>query len=213
MKIKIYKNLNHRGWFCSDENWLIEKQSSNRDWLDNTGAEETNTKGYGNKCLPLKIANQLGWTISFPTDVKCYLDPAINCISNKALKVETADPRFKNSFKSHFGSGILTVVLPFVFRTKRNRQIYVRGPTNHFKEHVMYMDAVIETDWMNFKFTYNIKIMKPGITIEFKKNEPFLSFIPINLEEIDRSYVEEDSIYKEPLTALFATSYSEKRIT
>lgn len=47
------------------------------------------------------------------------------------------------------------------------------------------MDAIIETDWMNYTFTYNIKIHKPNHEIFFKKGEPIFSFIPINLNQIN----------------------------
>lgn len=215
MKIKIYSfdgiNISPN-WGNTALPWEVVKQSPSREWLDDTGTKETNTKGYGNKCLPLKIGNQLGWNVLFPTDVICYYDSKKAYEVQDALSVKVSDKRYAHFFRSHFGTGILTCTPPLMFQTKRNRQLYVRGATNYYKEGVMFMDAVIETDWMNFKFTYNIKILKKDCEIIFKKGEPMFSFIPINLEEIDKSYIVTPPLYKNPLFAFFSLLYGEKRI-
>ena len=63
---------------------------------------------------------------------------------------------YSNYIASHFGDGILTFSLPYLFKTEKSYGLFLRGPTNHVKHNITYLDAFVETDWLNFTFTYNI---------------------------------------------------------
>ncbi|HMZ02762.1 MAG TPA: DUF6065 family protein, partial [Burkholderiaceae bacterium] len=61
----------------------------------------------------------------------------------------------KGQITSHFGSGILTFSLPYLFRTSPGYGMLVRGPTNCAKDGAAPLDGIVETDWAPYSFTMN----------------------------------------------------------
>ena len=167
----------------SKANFKINSSDTKRDWMD---------KASGNpyRCLPLTIGNQFGWTISCPFDFKAIWNGNTN--AENAFIIEFNEKyEYSNYIASHFGDGILTFSLPYLFKTEKSYGLFLRGPTNHVKHNITYLDAFVETDWLNFTFTYNIKFQKPNVEVEFKKDEPLLSFFPFqlkNLEDVEFSF-------------------------
>jgi len=165
---------------------IFEKESYN--------FEKDEAKGFHFKpynCLPLKIANELGWTVTCPCDFSCIWD---GDASRQGVKIfsdtKNTHQEISKLVMSHFSAGTLTFIIPYIFRTPKKYALYLRGPTNYYKEGIQYLDAVVETDWLNYSFTYNIKIHSINKKISFKKGEPLFSFIPLDLSKIHNSYVE-----------------------
>src|SRR5262245_40135699 len=91
-----------------------------RAWLDRT------PERFANRCLPLMIANQAGWLVSLtePVEVEWTGSDAIDGVDvfGSALA--------KENVASHFGCGIVTFKLPYLFRTESGYNLLVRGPAN-----------------------------------------------------------------------------------
>ena len=85
---------------------------------------------------------------------------------------------------SHFGYGTLTFNMDFIVRTDENISLYVRSPTNTYVDGIQPLEAIVETDWLPFTFTYNFKFLKPG-KVDFVKGEPLYTFFPI-----ERGFIE-----------------------
>ena len=79
---------------------------------------------------------------------------------------------------SHFGSGILTFSIPWLFRTPEGVGLWARGPTNWIKEGATALDGLVETDWSPFTFTMNWKLHKAGEPVHFARGEPVAMVIP-----------------------------------
>lgn len=90
---------------------------------------------------------------------------------------------------SHFGYGIFTFNLPWIIRTSPNYGVYARGPTNFYKEGVLYMDAYIETDWLNNTFAYNIKLQKSNQKIIFNEGEEIFCFMPYKIKALKEANI------------------------
>jgi hypothetical protein len=154
----------------------IEPASDRRKWMDATESS------FANRCLPLRIANQAGWVI--------LNDRRIEASWNGGTEAADLTIRYfeKNLFEdisgkemnavSHFGQGILTWRIPYLFRTPPGYNLYVRGPTNSWKDGTSPLDAIIETDWAVATFTMNWKITRVGVTIAFEKGEPICMISP-----------------------------------
>ena len=111
---------------------------ANRDWMDQTD------KRFAYRCLPLVIANQAGWFLPCPTSFVAVWDGGTQkeCVKlwyevqgHKPGTTPTTpwvDPRIS----SHFGSGIITFSLPYLFRTPRSLCLWAKGPTNLVKDGV-----------------------------------------------------------------------------
>jgi hypothetical protein len=91
----------------------IEVASASRGWMDRTNS------GFANRCLPLRIANQAGWFILNPEQIEVVWNGGedLNCLT---FTRGTMDERF---FSSHFGHGILTWKIPYLFRTPPRVQL------------------------------------------------------------------------------------------
>lgn len=140
-----------------------------REWMSGTQLK------YAGRCLPLLIGNQSGWwvlnTQSFSVrwnggDSVADLDISYEGVPQDRLAL------------SHFGHGILTFYLPYLFRTPPGWNLLVRGPANFFKDGASPLDAVVETDWAVATFAMNWKITRPDVEISFPAGDPIVMLVP-----------------------------------
>ena len=147
----------------------------NRDWMDET------PNRFAYRCLPLIMGNSIGWQIKtkFPFIVHWNGGRAVTDLT---IGFPDTDPKRligqRQSAISHFGSGILTFSLPFLFRTSRGHNLFAMGPTNEPKSHITPLVGIIETDWLPFTFTMNWKVTTPNTPIIFKPGDVICQFFP-----------------------------------
>jgi hypothetical protein len=155
-----------------------------RDWMDTS----YNRSAY--RCLPLLIANQAGWMILNPSAVRFKWDGAPNL---DAIEIErwvdlTMSSEAMQDYlfpSSHFGSGVITWTLPFLFRTPPGYNLLARGPANHPKDGAAPLEGIIETDWTPATFTMNWKITRTNEWITFAKGEPICMIVPQRRHELE----------------------------
>lgn len=148
-----------------------------RAWMDATDVR------YAYRCLPLTIANAMGWEILTP----CRLTAEWNGGNALAdITVETDDPAWGNGklATSHFGHGILTFHLGYLFRTEPGVALWARGAPNWPKDGIAPLDGIIETDWLTFTFTMNWQFTRPG-RVRFEPDEPFCFLFPLGYRALD----------------------------
>lgn len=122
-------------------------------------------------CLPLAIASQLGWQVLNPTHVQVNWDGGAG---RDALSI-TGDSEVVRSL---FGAGTVTWVLPYLFRTPPNWDLWVRGPANQPKDGVCPLEGIVETSWSVAPFTMSWKFTRAG-TVAFRVGEPVCQLVPI----------------------------------
>jgi hypothetical protein len=149
------------------------RASQDRPWMDETPSR------YAYRCLPLLIANQNGWLICTPEPVQAVWDgddsPAglrVACDGEVAL--------------SHFGSGILTWRVPYLFRTPPGFNLYGHGPPNYPKPGLSPLEGVVETDWAVATFTFNWQLTDPGREVRWEVGEPICMVTPLKRGEVER---------------------------
>jgi hypothetical protein len=152
------------------------------------------------RCLPLVIANQAGWWLRCPTSFTAIWDGGL-AKENVQIHFETpsdttdlsalfapitvsADVRAVEvqgdaRITSHFGSGVITFAIPYLFRTPRGINLWVKGPCNYFKDGVQPLEGVVETDWLPSTFTMNWKLTRPHHGVRFERGEPICMIVPI----------------------------------
>lgn len=179
----------------------IEVASPKRSWMDRT------TSGFANRCLPLRIANQAGWFILSHEDIEVVWDGGqdVNCLT---LIKGTMDEQF---LSSHFGHGILTWKIPYLFRTPPGYNLYVRGPANWCKDGATPLDGIVETDWVASTFTMNWKITRPRMPIRFEKGEPICMIFPVARGDIERFAPEIRKISKDPALEIGFNEWKQSR--
>jgi hypothetical protein len=163
-----------------------------RDWMD------ASDRRAAYRCLPLAIANQAGWLLASPVGFTAVWDGSptmhgvrltfdgpsgapvdpfgVNVVSFDVFAAPVArDARVS----SHFGSGIVTFSFPYLFRTPRGVNLWVKGPSNYFKDGAAPLEGVVETDWLPATFTMNWKLTRPGLPVRFERGEPVCMLVPV----------------------------------
>ncbi|MBA4067926.1 MAG: hypothetical protein C0501_30335 [Isosphaera sp.] len=140
-----------------------------RDWMD--AAHQRHPY----RCLPLVIANQAGWVLRNPAGFRAYWygGPA-----KEDVELRFDGPR-DNRIVSHFGSGVVTFTVPFLFRTPPGVNLWVKGPANWIKDGAQPLEGVVETDWLASTFTMNWKITRVCEWVRFDKGDPFCMLVPV----------------------------------
>lgn len=135
------------------------------------------------RCLPLSIGNMQGFSISLPFSVDIFWNGGnskqdINISKHQDRDVEDV---FANSFDitSHFGYGIVTINTPVLFKTPPGVNLMTIAAPNFPLPGLSPMTGVIETDNLQFTFTFNLKIDFPNMPITIKKDYPVSAVIPI----------------------------------
>lgn len=171
--------LNLTAYQILDTPARIEAAPRTRGWMDQTW------KGFANRCLPLLMANQHGWVIYAGQTIAASWTGESG---KDAVKIEVLeDGGSKRRWaSSHFGSGIITWEIPFLFRTPPGWNLYVKGPANFPRDGVGYLEGLVETDWATASFTYNIKITRPNFRIVFLKNDPLCAIVPQERGQLEK---------------------------
>jgi hypothetical protein len=144
----------------------------NRDWMDATD------RRYAYRCLPLTIANQAGWVIGCPATFVVTWDGR-NSMDGLRIDFEPQPELRDSRVMSHFGSGVLTIAIPYLFRTPEGINLWAKGPSNHFKDGAHPLEGIIETDWLPASFTMNWKLTRPDHPVRFERGEPICMVVPL----------------------------------
>lgn len=146
-----------------------------RDWMTQTPAH------FAERCLPLLVANQAGWFVLTEHAVRATWTGGTDL---SALTIEHLHGEAPLPARSHFGSGVITWTLPFLFRTPPGYNLLVRGPANLPKDRVYPLEGIVETDWSPATFTMNWKMTRPG-TVTFEADEPICMILPVARGELE----------------------------
>jgi hypothetical protein len=159
-----------------------------RDWM-----QETDDK-FAYKCLPLNIANQYGWSVLAPFDFKVAWNGGK---VPGSVEIFNVPQKYKNTISSHFGNATFTINLDFIIKTPKEYSLYIRGVPNKDYGILTPLDAIVETDWLPFTFTYNFKFSDTGI-VEFREGEELFSFFPIKRDSVENFSITAKSIKDDP---------------
>ena len=167
---------------------FIRPAQIKRGWMD------AMPQSYAYRCIPLLAANTMGWELLNPTTSTACWDGGD---LTSAITIQNEQPgRFAAA--SHFGTGIVTWYLPFVFRTSPDLGLYVTGPGNHDHNDAAPLDAFIRTDWLPFPFTLNWRMLKPNTDVIFEAGTPLARIMPFPLAMIDETKLEIDLLNNDP---------------
>jgi hypothetical protein len=162
LEFKALRIIPH-GWA---EGWALRPSPMKRQWMT------AHPTAY--QCLPMVIANQWGWQVLCPTDVRVVWDGSSG---REGLWVDV-DPKWAVAIKSQFGQGIVTFSPPWLFRTPPGWDLYAKGPSNRWKPNCVPLEGIIETWWLNYTFTLNWKLVAPG-EVTFVKGESLGQLVPV----------------------------------
>ena len=137
---------------------------------------------FAHRCLPLLIANQAGWWVCSGNALRATWDGGddISSVIVEPLHGPAPVPAL-----SHFGHGVLTWRIPYLFRTAPGYNLVVRGPTNRPKDGACALDGIVETDWAAATFTMNWKLTRANLPVTFEVDEPICMIFPQRRGELE----------------------------
>jgi hypothetical protein len=145
------------------------------------GDGESNHK----KCLPIKIASQLGWDMLMPETIKVIWNGGNKPGDIKIIgENNTAYPNF---VCSQMGYGILTITIPYLFEVEDGNFLWFRGCTNNpISPYLFPIEGLVEYDWFPSNVTMNFKITIPNVEIVMPIGAPYCRVLPY-----PKKYIEE----------------------
>ncbi|PYN82814.1 MAG: hypothetical protein DMD96_04695 [Candidatus Rokuibacteriota bacterium] len=180
----------------------IRPAPSARAWMDATNQH------FANRCLPLLIANQAGW---FVFNSRAFRVTWTGGTSQDSLRIESVGAWLPAPAVSHFGHGILTWTLPYLFRTPAGYSLLVRGPANSPKDGVYPLEGIVETDWSVATFTMNWIVTRPHHPITFEADEPICMVVPFRVGELEAFAPELSALAGDLATRDAYTEWSKSR--
>jgi hypothetical protein len=177
-----------------------------RQWMDETPSS------FAYHCLPLVMANSLGWFLI--NDVACEMEWN-GSAQTEGVKIwaddDSTDLQKKALPLSHFGSGIVTFHVGYIFRTEEKISLLAKGPANNPKHGIVALEGLVETDWLPYPFTINWKMTLKNVRVRFERGEPIAQIIPYPSDLIGRIEPVEDSLESDPELRAKYEDYSAKR--
>lgn len=180
-KINLPKDSDHPPQLIAyqvSENGIMPlvRAPASRAWMQATDQH------FAKRCLPLLIANQSGWFILCSHTFRVIWDGGTSPSSLRILYL-TGDPPYPAT--SMFGYGILTFIIPYLFRTPPGYNVLARGPANLPKDAISPLEGIVETDWAVATFTMNWQITRPHQMITFEEGEPICMIVPQQRGELE----------------------------
>src|SRR4051794_6110184 len=137
---------------------------------------------WANRCLPLLVANESGWVIRNPVGFTAtWSGEAAPSAVTIAFDEDVPSP----PVVSHFGYGVITWSVPYLFRTPPGYNLLARGPANAPKDGIGPLDGLVETDWAVSTFTMNWKLTTPDRAVGFDAGEPYCMLVPQRRGELE----------------------------
>ncbi len=144
---------------------------------------EATDERFARRCLPLMMANQAGWFLLNSHSFSATWDGGVH---EEALQLEFLSGEPPYPAFSHFGYGILTFHVPYLFRTPPGWNLLARGPSNWPRDGVFPLEGLIETDWAMASFTMNWKLTVVDRPVIFEAGEPFCMVVPQRRGDLER---------------------------
>jgi hypothetical protein len=165
---------------------------------------------WANRCLPLIVANEAGWVINNPYAFTAVWDGRGPTDGVSVVFDEPSVPT-PTPVESHFGYGILTWAVPYLFRTPPGWNLLARGPANWPKDGICALEGLVETDWAVATFTMNWKLTRPGHAVRFEEGEPFCMIVPQRRGDLERFRPVYRDFERDPETRKATKAWSESR--
>ena len=176
--------------------------AATRPWMDGTASR------FAYRCLPLVMANQAGWFLLNSHTFRATWNggDATDAIALEFLSGEAPFPA-----TSHFGHGVLTWHVPYLFRTPPGYNLLARGPANLPREGAFALEGLVETDWSMATFTMNWKMTAIDRPVTFEAGEPFCQLVPQRCGELEGFRAEVRELSSDPAVEAGYRAWTESR--
>lgn len=166
----------------------IKQLPVRRDWMDDTWEK------HAYHCFPVTLTNTLGWSLSYPEDIKFIWD-GISDSSPNHVKVLSGE---KYVYTGR-ANGTISFNTGITFKTNENISLLTMPAPNFFIDGASCFTTLISTSFFRSSLPVAWMITSPNKEITIPANTPICSIIPISLTSINNSeiHVLENSLLPE----------------
>ncbi|SRR6266566_846226 len=179
---------------------VIAPADHRRTWMEATPGR------FANRCLPLLIANESGWEVLSRGRVTVTWNGG-----DRSFDCTIKSPGCPEPPVAHFGSGIVTWRIPYLFRTPPGWNLLMRGPANLPKDGATSLEGVIETDWAVAPAFHSWKLTRVGHPVTWEDGEPICLIVPQRRHELESWQPDVVDIRTEPELYDEYRTFSESR--
>ena len=191
-KIQLFLTKNY------DKGLMPKKPKIYLDWWES----DSKTKHHARFCMPLLMANGVGYDILSPTTFEIEWDGS----ELHDARVKIIDNSSHGIVDNHSSRGSFTVQTGFVPKTEEGYFIYIKGIPN-IRRPFSVMEGLIESWWSPANFGIVCLCNSPGKFL-VKKGEPLARMILLHQDAIDVDIEIKDNEFEVPQRKEFI----EKRI-
>lgn len=148
----------------------LAKAVPQRKWM-----EQANKK-FPYRCLPLAIANSIGWDVINPAT---FIVKWTGGSTPQDVQIQWPSKHKSNMPHGHFGEAVLTFTMGHLFHTPPGINLMVMGPPNEPKDGIMPCMGIVETDWCPATFTMNWILTRPNHPVTFVAGESICRIVPV----------------------------------
>lgn len=170
-KIFVYKK--------NDTPAIIKQVSIKRDWMD-----ETHNK-HAYQCMPISLANTLGWSISFPIDISFIWDGICDTSSDHVKIIKG-----KKYCSPVRGNATVSFNTYLNFKTDIDVTTLIMPVPNLFNENAQCFTTLISTSFYQSELPVAWRVLKPHTEITILANTPVAVFIPLSLSNLENFEVD-----------------------
>lgn len=161
LKIPIYTNTNY------DLSLFPVPGVRLRHWWE----EDSKTKNHARFCLPMLAANNYGFYILSPADIKIFWDGSLQ----RDVQVTVSNPSSHAEVTTHSAHACITIQTNFIPRTPPNVFTYIK-PIPNQRLPIQPLEGMMETWWLVANFGLVCFVTQPGVHI-ISKGDPIAHMI------------------------------------
>jgi hypothetical protein len=153
---------------------LLDQLSVKREWMDNTPEK------HAYRCMPISLANTLGWGISFPVDISFIWD-GIDDSSDSHVKILKGE----KYCTTQRGNATISFNTYLTIQTDDEITTLITPVPNYFNKNAQCYTSLISTSFYKSMMPVAWKITEPNIEITIPAGMPVATLIPISLKGIE----------------------------
>lgn len=159
-----------------DKNFLPKKPEPIKSWWN----EDNKTKNHANLCLPLIMANGLGFDILSPATFEVEWSGD----EQEEAKIFSHESKsFESLITNHSACGSFTVQTKFIPKTEKGYFIFMKGIPNERRKFSV-MEGLVEAWWSPSTFGLVCLCNCPG-KFKIEKGEPIARMVLLNEESLN----------------------------
>lgn len=136
------------------------------------------------RCFPVSLANQLGWSVSFPERLSFIWDGISDTSPGHMTIVE--GHRYLDDMRAN---ATISFKVNWWFKTDPEVSLLIMGPPNLVKDGATPLSAIISSSFYNKTIPFGWMVTRPHKVITFEANEPVFTILPISLSGLTESKI------------------------